>query len=453
MLAYLLLACTCVLLYGCNNTEDCYYEDVSVDVDMEDYDYEAEEEELVEASNFIGDYNIVNDDNSYRVEGAISNNDYFKFLYQFNDGYAIVPIADADYVYTGKLAIIDTEGSIVGLLEDGNLKVETVINNGYFVTLDSNNSMQIRNIQGEVVLAQEGIDKWYLCDGFIVIERLIESFEGDELTYAFLNCDGTFLTTFDTIPVDTEVRDSRGNICPNPFQAIVKVRDNLLCVNGRYFYDITAESWTAINMGDYDSDTITNTIYTDISLMSTYGHHGLAGYKVYYDPIEAEECDALYWGYRKDQQKYYSEGLFYASDCFYNNQGEVVIDLTEYDVEDDYQEGYYFIDGYCPIVLNNPEGIPYYTIIDKTGEFLFEPRKLEVEVEYLTFLNQETYTYRYGTSMYIRYLDLEGNIINDSDYYYGDIVCGFNEGFAVVNDVESGLGTCYFIDINGSKVF
>ena len=74
------------------------------------------------------------------------------------------------------------------------------------------------------------------------------------------------------------------------------------------------------------------------------------------------------------------DGLFYFSDKmidrttglnqgFYDTEGNLVIDLYEYDVE-----GIpVFRDGYCLLQLKNPQGTPYYTIIDRTGNQMFEP--------------------------------------------------------------------------------
>jgi len=71
----------------------------------------------------------------------------------------------------------------------------------------------------------------------------------------------------------------------------------------------------------------------------------------------------------------YSDGLFYFDEHirgFYDISGNLIIDLSE----SEYSIGYYsaFSNGYCVSYLTNPQGTPYYTLIDKTGKRMFEPK-------------------------------------------------------------------------------
>ena len=66
----------------------------------------------------------------------------------------------------------------------------------------------------------------------------------------------------------------------------------------------------------------------------------------------------------------YGDGLVYIKEAFYDENGNKVIDLADQNVNN-YPV---FINGYAFVTFNNGSN-KYYTIMDKTGEFLFEPKK------------------------------------------------------------------------------
>ncbi len=71
----------------------------------------------------------------------------------------------------------------------------------------------------------------------------------------------------------------------------------------------------------------------------------------------------------------YSEGLFFAEDKFFDIFGSVAIDLTKYDL---CGEGTppYFINGQCTIQFKNSGGSVYEAIIDRNGNFVGQPQKI-----------------------------------------------------------------------------
>lgn len=82
----------------------------------------------------------------------------------------------------------------------------------------------------------------------------------------------------------------------------------------------------------------------------------------------------------------YSDGLFYfagtKSDgqyakppAFYDISGKKIIDLSKYKIRAGWSQCPIFLDGYCVLNLSNPQGVGYYTIIDKSGKEMFEPRQ------------------------------------------------------------------------------
>lgn len=67
---------------------------------------------------------------------------------------------------------------------------------------------------------------------------------------------------------------------------------------------------------------------------------------------------------------HYAEGLFFAQNGFYDINGNMVIDLSEYDGR--IQNMPYFANGRAILVAKNPSGILYEAVIDREGHFLKE---------------------------------------------------------------------------------
>ena len=65
-----------------------------------------------------------------------------------------------------------------------------------------------------------------------------------------------------------------------------------------------------------------------------------------------------------------SEGMFFNGAFFYNLDGEVEIDLSEYRI---IGKSYYFVDGKCDIYFLNPADKTYMMTIDTSGRIITEP--------------------------------------------------------------------------------
>ena len=70
----------------------------------------------------------------------------------------------------------------------------------------------------------------------------------------------------------------------------------------------------------------------------------------------------------------YSEGVFFAGNCFYDLDGNIVIDLSEYS-PGKFRNEPYFENDKCYLEITNNAGTEYYTEIDHEGNFLYEPKK------------------------------------------------------------------------------
>ena len=70
----------------------------------------------------------------------------------------------------------------------------------------------------------------------------------------------------------------------------------------------------------------------------------------------------------------YSEGVFFAGNCFYDLDGNIVIDLSEYS-PGKFRNEPYFENDKCYLEITNNAGTEYYTEIDHEGNFIYEPKK------------------------------------------------------------------------------
>ncbi|MBR2476705.1 MAG: hypothetical protein IKB50_01060 [Clostridia bacterium] len=76
----------------------------------------------------------------------------------------------------------------------------------------------------------------------------------------------------------------------------------------------------------------------------------------------------------------YSDGVFFAEGKFFDIEGNVVLDISKYDLYGkeygDSSEAPYFVDGKCTIKFRNDGGSLYKAVIDKQGNFVEEPTKI-----------------------------------------------------------------------------
>ena len=76
----------------------------------------------------------------------------------------------------------------------------------------------------------------------------------------------------------------------------------------------------------------------------------------------------------------YADGLWYYEGCFYDADGQKIVDISQYSRQIENVNYYYpvFKNGYSVIVLQGADGGTYYTVINMQGQFMFEPRMLEL---------------------------------------------------------------------------
>ena len=146
---------------------------------------------------------------------------------------------------------------------------------------------------------------------------------------------------------------------------------------------------------------------------------------------------------------------------FYDISGKRIVDLSKYKIDDynDYDRPV-FADVYCVMNVRNPQGVGYYTVIDKSGKEMFEPR------------NSPSYPGASGRN-YIALSTKCGMVVigeNGSEYrekfakwtiinVTGDIVAEFEAGHTIsdYNEdatlVKKGTGEIYYIDKTGKRLW
>ncbi|GEM_PF-1738734 len=165
----------------------------------------------------------------------------------------------------------------------------------------------------------------------------------------------------------------------------------------------------------------------------------------------------------------YADGLFYFSaradgqdaipHGFYDISGKRVIDLSQYNLRSTstrYTDGLVFSNGYCALNLFNPQRVGYYTVIDKSGKIMFEPRQ-----------SPQRRRAFYDT---IEYIDVTMRcgmvVIRENEYGTawtvinapGDVVAEFGDGYTISDYCEDvalvkGKGEIYYIDKTGKRLF
>ena len=153
---------------------------------------------------------------------------------------------------------------------------------------------------------------------------------------------------------------------------------------------------------------------------------------------------------------------------FYDITGNKIIDLSSYDFPSTFYVGNYygypveFSNGYCLLQILNPQGSPYYTVIDKNGNMMFEPLHLDGR---LSSLSNDIFMIRKEGSTSI--INIYGEVVaeiagrniikssNDVDYSISD----YKDDVALVrvfkkdNTTYPTAQALYYIDKTGKRLF
>lgn len=141
-----------------------------------------------------------------------------------------------------------------------------------------------------------------------------------------------------------------------------------------YFFDVVNDiqtSFKATNISPY---------YDGFMLMYNSERYNSHFYRVN-KYGEAEELPCIYSSVWSIGYPAYSDGVFFAEGKFYDIDGNVVLDISNYRLYgleyNDRREPPYFVDGKCTIKFRNSGGTLYKAVIDKKGNYIEQPKKFE----------------------------------------------------------------------------
>ncbi len=141
-----------------------------------------------------------------------------------------------------------------------------------------------------------------------------------------------------------------------------------------YFWDVVNNiqtSFTATNLSPYDDG------YMLMYNSDRYNSHFFSVDK----KGQLKELPCRYsssWGIGYPA---YSDGVFFAEGLFFDINGNAILDISNYNLYgqeyNDRREPPYFVGGKCTIKFRNNGGTLYKAVIDKNGDFVEQPQKIE----------------------------------------------------------------------------
>ncbi|MBQ9269015.1 MAG: hypothetical protein IJ206_05785 [Oscillospiraceae bacterium] len=180
------------------------------------------------------------------------------------------------------------------------------------------------------------------------------------------------------------------------------------------------------------------------------------------DDVEDWHPEAqIVWQWQDEYNRAHQDNLIYdqARRGFTDERGNVVVDLSEYTLLNDCFPVYK--NGYCFLAVKNPDGAPYFTVIDTNGNRVFEPVKYpsfaKTSTDYCAFvvndrfvltkaIYAEYYAFTFGTYQDGYYFDLSGQ---ELPWSYNTIY-PYSDDLALV---KTDAFNYSFIDLDGNEVF
>ncbi|MCL1805269.1 MAG: hypothetical protein FWG28_04615 [Clostridiales bacterium] len=376
----------------------------------------------------------------------------------FSDGVAWVITKD-----DAKWRLIEKTGNVI-LELDENEEPSSDFGEGVAVVKRENGTLELIDKAGNVISSPssgeyDNIHQFIRELGMIVVRKHIETFALTETQFGTIDNKGQWQVNLQALPAKD------------------------YAVGGIYIGGGFLKAVANASIGDVN---IYNVFTGDFDYY--YGNHELRyvvgvsnfenGYGVF--------TDAQYWNVvcstdtegntsviysREDQSSNvagaYREGLFFMKSGrdvqgFFDIEGNQVIDLSEYTIGSNFRPE--FSDGYCLLLLRNPQGSPYYTIIDRTGNFMFEPRLYD---DYSNSSSRDiTFAFNCGvlvitTSSHSNYTNYNTTIMD----IYGETIAELNEPITFIEDIAridttgfnynagASYGEVYYIDKMGNRLF
>lgn len=304
----------------------------------------------------------------------------------FSDGVALVEAEDDGKMFA---ALIDTTGKIILKIEDcSEIDEISKISHGIFVYDNT-----IYSIRGEVLASPQKSgytsvvksENENICDinkeGYVIVEKLEESYKGDKTLFGIINSNGEY---------EVALAESGSWSCEkyeckweNGYASIYEhwyINEDLPDELHDSYYDRTAI--VERKTGGEDDKVILWDFYADVFFENAFlGTKGI-------------------WS--NSDERYIYEGIM-----LFDYKGNKIMDLSEYitDYDNSFDVAYYNNENLL-LTANNGTGSRYLFLFDKNGTLMFEPIKIEY--------SDRIRLYNFGFAISNDYYDFEGNRINFS---------------------------------------
>ncbi|MBS7008287.1 hypothetical protein [Anaerostipes sp.] len=232
--------------------------------------------------------------------------------------------------------LIDTSGKVLFTLED-NEEPTTNFKRGIAIVdnkkvIDKNGNIVSSVEDGEYDKINTNEDTF---EGYAFVEKRVSNIEGTNTYHGIIDNDGSWYHKLDS------------KIGSLQYKAI----GTMLYYDSDKCYDLKNNEFidleTYMNRG-FDRSFHDGLIYLTVDEETGYVNL----------PVDGEDFEVI-----KNKKKIKKTG-------YYDKKLNLVIDLSKYPYCNPIS---YFQDGYCPIILRNPDSEDFYTVLNKKGEFVFEP--------------------------------------------------------------------------------
>lgn len=288
-------------------------------------------------------------------------------------------------------------------------------------------------------------------DGIYLVHQEVKGFDANEDRYGFIDVSGNWVLEPTTeLPLADPKHDLPSfsymgeHIFTSADRGFLFHMYNVDTGDSHYVYDIEEASSFHNGIAIIADEENVYTIDTHLNPTVLFERYCMN------DVICASEGVLFYEG------TIYKDGDYHNVARFYNMQGEVIIDISDYDLYWTESDGnfYCFEDGAAAVCLEGADHKEYITLIDIDGNFRMEPMRYNV----IAGSGEEPFgTYSDG-KMFVNGLDepvvlcADGTVqsVNYSFSYMDISEIRFADGYAwYENSYE---GTCYFINCNGEQL-
>lgn len=334
---------------------------------------------------------------------------YFKEARNFSDDVAWVKPEEDD----SNWELINTEGEVLFTLDKGE-DPTTDYKRGIAIVEES----KVVDKKGNIISSMKDgtydtiISNEFSYDGYVVVSKTTKSIEGTETKCGIIDNDGSWYHELDEKlnNPDSEVEGSM-------------LYENWDDDDNYSYYDLKTDEF--IDEDTYNKRILDRSFYDGLAFF-TY-----------------EEESGAVWlsGVGTGFEIYEDRAKKIRKTGFYNTDLELVIDLSKYSFCQDLS---HFQDGYCAVLLRNPDGDDFYTIIDKKGEFTFEPiGDTEVFESFSNGLIGMVSDYE------ITYYDIHYNMVFKKELYNNRIGDQFYCGLLKIGDYNN----IYYVNTKGEIAF